>query len=97
MQEKSVLKVSSYSLLSNHALVRITYQLKLIASFLFVFGGFCVNCSYFRLDIIVIGTGDKVVRLPEEIHREMRKNQVALEVQDTVSFNSCFIMTIHSY
>ena len=60
-----------------------------------MFGGFSVNYSYFRLDIIVIGTGDKVVRLPEEIHREMRKNQVALEVQDTVSFNPCFIVTIH--
>ena len=41
--------------------------------------------------------GDKVVRLPEEIHREMRKNQIALEVQDTVSLYSirlCFLVKV---
>ena len=40
--------------------------------------------AYFCSDIIVIGTGDKVIRLDEKIHREMRKRRIALEVQDTV-------------
>lgn len=42
------------------------------------------GCSFHYLDIIVIGTGDKVVKLDKEIHREMRKKRIALEVQDTV-------------
>ena len=54
--------------------------------------GFFSNCyksssfilANFYSDIIVIGTGDNVVRLDEEIHREMRKRRIALEVQDTV-------------
>ena len=41
--------------------------------------------AFFYSDIIVIGTGDAVVRLDEKIHREMRKRRIALEVQDTVS------------
>ncbi|XP_028394842.1 NADH dehydrogenase [ubiquinone] 1 alpha subcomplex assembly factor 3-like [Dendronephthya gigantea] len=39
------------------------------------------------IDIIVIGTGDKVVKLDKEIHRELRKKRIALEVQDTA--NAC--------
>ncbi|XP_046844019.1 NADH dehydrogenase [ubiquinone] 1 alpha subcomplex assembly factor 3-like [Xenia sp. Carnegie-2017] len=39
------------------------------------------------IDIIVVGTGDKVVRLHEDIHKEMRKKRIALEVQDTA--NAC--------
>jgi uncharacterized protein len=40
----------------------------------------------------VIGTGDNVVRLDEEIHREMRKRRIALEVQDTVRAFIIFVV-----
>ena len=40
-----------------------------------------------------MGTGDKVVRLHEDIHKEMRKKRIALEVQDTVSELQIFVRT----
>lgn len=36
------------------------------------------------LDILVIGTGDRVVRLDKAVHEAMRKKGIALEIQDTV-------------
>lgn len=39
------------------------------------------------LDILVIGTGDRVVRLDKAVHEAMRKKGIALEIQDTA--NAC--------
>ena len=41
---------------------------------------------YSTLEIVVIGTGDKLFRLDPEIQTHMRKkHNILLEVQDTVS------------
>ena len=39
----------------------------------------------FLLEIIVVGTGDKSLRLDPKIQSYLRKHNIALEVQDTVS------------
>lgn len=39
------------------------------------------------LDILVIGTGDRVVRLDKSVHEAVRRKGIALEIQDTP--NAC--------
>ena len=41
---------------------------------------------YISLEIVVVGTGEKILRLDPEIHKYMKKHNILLEVQDTVSF-----------
>ena len=46
---------------------------------------YSIYCGFIPdIDILVIGTGDRVVKLDKEIHRIMREKGIALEVQDTV-------------
>ena len=37
------------------------------------------------LEIVVVGTGEKILRLPPEINSYMKKHNILLEIQDTVS------------
>lgn len=37
------------------------------------------------VEIVVVGTGEKIIRLPPEINNYMKKHNILLEVQDTVS------------
>lgn len=41
---------------------------------------------YICLEIVVVGTGEKILRLDPEIHSYLKKHNILLEVQDTVSF-----------
>jgi len=36
-------------------------------------------------EILVVGTGDKIVRLSPDVQKHMKQNNILLEVQDTVS------------
>lgn len=43
--------------------------------------------NYICLEIVVLGTGEKILRLDPEIHSYLKKRNILLEVQDTVSFD----------
>ena len=40
---------------------------------------------YICLEIVVVGTGEKILRLDPEIHSYLKRHNILLEVQDTVS------------
>ena len=41
---------------------------------------------YICLEIVVVGTGEKILHLDPEIHNYLKRHNILLEVQDTVSF-----------
>ncbi|XP_058951222.1 NADH dehydrogenase [ubiquinone] 1 alpha subcomplex assembly factor 3 [Pocillopora verrucosa] len=42
------------------------------------------------IEIVVVGTGEKIIRLPPEINNYMKKHNILLEVQDTPNATATF-------
>lgn len=44
-----------------------------------------IVCVFVFSEILVVGTGDRIVRLSPEVIKHMKEHNIMLEVQDTVS------------
>nr|KAF6475361.1 NADH:ubiquinone oxidoreductase complex assembly factor 3 [Rousettus aegyptiacus] len=48
-----------------------------------------------RIEIVVVGTGDRTERLPPQVLRAMRQRGIAVEVQDTPNACATFNFLCH--